>query len=367
MGSGKTYDAVREKVVTGVAQGRRVVTNIEGINPERIYDYVERKLNIPPSSIGEVVSVDIERPGKPGFFPCKVHPHDHPTDAGRVDDTESVVKGGDLVVIDEARRFWQAGTKISEEHQIFFAEHRHYTGKNNVSCDMVYIIQDMSQVHRSLKALTELTFRFKKLKTLGLARFYVVNQWEGYNLKKELIVNTFNKRYDAEIYPLYKSYSGAEPGKELAVDKRQNVFAQPKLWLLVGGSAVMFCISLKFIYSVFYPSAAKASVPDRPEAVVRSAAAMPGSPNNPKAAAAPAPTPKPSETWRISGTLEGRDGRFVVLVSKDGKTRLVQPDASWIYLGGRYVSGTVDGEMVGTFTGISTERAASSPPRNLTP
>lgn len=375
MGSGKTFDAVREKIVTGVSQGRRVVTNIEGINPDAIYDYVERKLRIPASAMGEVVGVEIDRPSKPGFFPCRVHPANHPTDANRVDDTDTVVKGGDLVVIDEARRFWQSGTKIPEEHQVFFAEHRHYTGRNNISCDLVYIIQDMALVHRTLKNLTELTFRFKKLKTLGLTKAYVVNQWEGYNLKKDLVVATFNRRYDPEIFPLYKSYSGAEPGKEMTVDKRQNVLRNPKLWLAVVGCIVMCLVCFRFLYKTFFPTPAQASADVSRPVQVGNPNAMPGAPTSGRpapgapdaAGAAAAKLPKASETWRISGTLQGRSGRYVVLVSKDGKLRTVQPDDTWTYVNGRYTRGIVDNEIVGTWSGSLPTDAAKAPPRNLTP
>jgi zona occludens toxin len=366
-GSGKTFDAVREKVITGVVQGRRVVTNIEGINPDRIYDYVERKYGIPADRMGEVVPVHLDRPGQPNFFPHSIHPADHPTDPHRVNDTDTVVKGGDLVVIDEARRFWDPGIKPSEEHKKFFAEHRHYTGKNNVSCDLVYICQDLSQIHRSFKPNTELTFRFKKLKSLGLYNSYVINQWEGTKLTKDLVVATYNKKYDPEIYPLYKSYSGSQPGKELEVDKRQNILRRPSLLLVVATVLVVCGGSLWYAIRFFSATPANASTsssssPGAPQA----RAAMPGSPNNPSIVPSPKP-PRPSEVWRISGTLETRDGKFVLLVSKEGKSRLVQPDSKWTYAGGRYISGVVDDELVGTYTGVPTEKTTSLPPRNSMP
>lgn len=351
-GSGKTFDAIREKVVSGVVDGRRVVTNIEGINPEAIYDYVDKKYRIPREHQGTVVSVEIARPAEPGFFPKGIHKEG--PDEGRCDDADTIVKAGDLVVIDEARRFWQTGMKIPEEHAIFFAEHRHYTHPStNVCCDLVYIIQDIKLVNRTLKNLTELTFRFKKLKSLGLTRAYVCQQWEGATLSKDLVIATYNKTYDPQIFALYKSYSGNGQGKELTIDKRQNVLLNKKLWALAAGVVISMIFAIRFIWAFFHPD--EQAIRDRfggkgpPPATATqtpSSKAMPGSQAAGGSTAAPVKAaPVPSSTWRIAGTMESGGHRKVLLVSTAGRLRYEHP-SNFQFEGTRPYQGTVDGELV---------------------
>ncbi|ENT7525242.1 TPA: zonular occludens toxin domain-containing protein, partial [Escherichia coli] len=38
-GSGKTYEVVCNVIIPAVSSGRRVVTNIYGLNADKIYDY----------------------------------------------------------------------------------------------------------------------------------------------------------------------------------------------------------------------------------------------------------------------------------------------------------------------------------------
>ncbi|MEI7352942.1 zonular occludens toxin domain-containing protein, partial [Pectobacterium parmentieri] len=37
-GSGKSFEVVRSVIIPAVAQGRRVVSNVYGLNPEKIYE-----------------------------------------------------------------------------------------------------------------------------------------------------------------------------------------------------------------------------------------------------------------------------------------------------------------------------------------
>ncbi|MBI0473410.1 zonular occludens toxin domain-containing protein, partial [Pectobacterium parmentieri] len=41
-GSGKSFEVVRSVIIPAVAQGRRVVSNVYGLNPEKIYEFVRR-------------------------------------------------------------------------------------------------------------------------------------------------------------------------------------------------------------------------------------------------------------------------------------------------------------------------------------
>lgn len=181
MGSGKSYEVVSSVMLDALAQGRRIVSNIDGLNIERITEYLISKRGIEEQKIGVVVLVSNEQVKSPNFF-------FHGTDV------ETIVQPGDLVCIDEAWRFWGAGEAIPEPHFIFFREHRHYAHpETNICCDLVLMVQDISDLNRKLKSVVELSFRTKKHKSLGLSKHYVVQVFEGYRMNAKTQVNLLQK------------------------------------------------------------------------------------------------------------------------------------------------------------------------------
>ena len=68
-GSGKSFEVVRSVIIPAVAQGRRVVSNIYGLNAEKIYSYVRD--NYKNAEIGEVLLVTNEQVQDENFFPYK--------------------------------------------------------------------------------------------------------------------------------------------------------------------------------------------------------------------------------------------------------------------------------------------------------
>ncbi|MBJ3095365.1 hypothetical protein JGB36_23440 [Salmonella enterica subsp. enterica serovar Derby] len=43
-GAGKSYESVKSVVLPALAQGQRVVSNIEGLDSEKVYAYVKKYL-----------------------------------------------------------------------------------------------------------------------------------------------------------------------------------------------------------------------------------------------------------------------------------------------------------------------------------
>jgi zona occludens toxin len=220
MGSGKTYEGVSTAALNALRQGRRVVTNISGFNYEAIRDYLGTLSDGSMLGPEKVVVIPSKRVTEPHFF------FDPDVEA------ESVVKPGDLVLIDEVWAFWGTDAKLPAEHMKFFRMHRHYTEMGTgTSSDLVIMIQDLSSLHRSIRGVLESTFKFTKMKTLGLSSAYRVEVYEGNRQRKATLVSASVKKYDKRIFPLYKSYDGGE-GKEKVVDDRQNLFRN-KWFLLV--------------------------------------------------------------------------------------------------------------------------------------
>ena len=216
MGSGKSYECVISVIIPAIRKGRRVVTNVDGIDSEAVRAFCLENFDCTLDKLGTVVHCKNDDVHKPDFLPHGLQ-------------VDTFVKSGDMVCIDEAWRFWGTDCKIHKEHAIFFREHRHYVDETTkVSCDLVLMVQDISDLHRTLKVVVELSFRTTKIKSLGLNKIYRVEMWEGHKQTARARIAVGNKKYDKAIFPLYSSYVGGK-GKEVQFDDRQNVLNNPKI------------------------------------------------------------------------------------------------------------------------------------------
>jgi len=359
MGSGKSYEVVSGPVCDAVADGRRVVTNVAGINEERIHDYLlKKRKGINPEKLGSIVHVSDERVLESGFFPDEKRP-----------DIDSVVKGGDLVAIDEAWRFWDTDKgKLSPEHMQFFRMHRHYVHpETGVTCDVVMMSQDIGGLHRAIKAVVELSFRMHKLKSLGQPTAYRVEMYESWKQNKTTRVSTFVKKYQKEVFPLYKSYDG-DNAKEVRVDKRQNMLRDPKVIAVMVVIVLAWAFGGYFTYRFFTKhggdSRATAAQFDAKVQPASGAVAVPA-PGNAKAVSGGGMSSKAdySSEWRIAGSYEANGERYVVVSDGQGRLRVESP--SMFRNAGIASMGEIDGQRVTVWSGVKPVAGAGSPSLEL--
>jgi zona occludens toxin len=333
MGSGKTFEGTASILLPAILAGRDVVTNIDGINEEKIHAYLvaEKKADI--TKLGHVRHVKNEDIAAPNFFPDEEDPN-----------RPSIVKGGDLVMIDEAWRFWGQGEKISTEHMQFFRMHRHYVHpETKVSCDICLMVQAIGDLNRSIRAVVEMTLVMTKLKTIGMNKSYRVEMYEGGRTVKTSKFETYVKRYDKKIFPLYQSYAGGA-GNEKAMDKRQNVLKNPRIWLIAGGMLIMCIVSGYYVWWFFKGRMSGGEPPKT--AQTASAPGVAGVASS--APGAPAPS-RAAETFRIVGEVTIKGERWVAVSDQDGRIRLVNAAA---FVGrGFFLVGNVEGQRVTTWTG----------------
>lgn len=70
VGTGKTYGVMEHVVLPAVAAGRFIITNIEGLNEQAIYDYVAKHFYKGKIiCIGHIRCCDRNAPGEEDFFP----------------------------------------------------------------------------------------------------------------------------------------------------------------------------------------------------------------------------------------------------------------------------------------------------------
>lgn len=249
MGSGKTYEVVASVILPAIKSGRNVVTNIRGLNYEAICAHLGKPIE--GREFGKIRVVKNDEVTSEDFFPSFV-------DQKFVVGESTIVKPGDLVAIDEAWRPWGTDSKCIKAHMSFFREHRQCVNERGECCDLVVITQDISDIHKLLKNVIELSFLFTKLKTLGLYGRYRAEVYEGSKLYKTKKTGWSTRGYDKRIFPLYKSYaSDSGAGVERVVDGRQNIFKSAGFVMPLVLAVVFIVGGVWWLKGYFMPDSGK--------------------------------------------------------------------------------------------------------------
>ncbi|MFZ6693658.1 zonular occludens toxin domain-containing protein [Undibacterium sp. SXout20W] len=340
-GSGKSYETISTPIMDAIAHGRRVVTNVDGVNEEKIHEYLIDKHKLDPAALGSVIHVQNDDIAKPGFFPDEEKP-----------DIISIVLAGDLVAIDEAWRFWGEGTKLTHEHMQFFRMHRHYIHPTTgVACDVVLMTQDITGLTRALKNVIEFSFKMHKLKSLGLSKGYRIELYEGWKQNSKTRIDTYIKKYDPAIFLLYKSYSGGE-GTEKTIDKRQNILANKKVWFIVIGVIVLFIFTARQTWLFFHPKPKPGNEKSlKFSGDIKSVGMAANTPAGVVTSPASSGVVRQvfSEMWRVTGRYEVNGVAWMVLSDAAGRLRVESP--SVFSNAGVATVGTGNGETVTAWSG----------------
>lgn len=322
-GSGKSYALVSQVIVPAVMAGRRVLTNVEGVKPDEIVKYC-RVNGTDPYNVGSVVLFEGHEALGRGFWPTQEIP-----------DSDTVVKGGDLIVFDEWKLYFpKRGALPTPDLEPFLRWHRHLTNDAGVACDVAIGTQLATDVHGDFRGLIERSYKFRKLKAVGLDRGYRWEAFEGHLQPKGGGYQVGNGLFKPEIFALYSSYSAAAKGNELGTDKRATILNG---WLIGAGLLVIALVGGGLYGALGFFTA---------EEVVAAPIADPAASPTVSASGAPAVAPVPSGgRFRIVGQVLGDRGVRVVLASSDGVIRQARPD-TFIFEDDRPVSGTFEGAPV---------------------
>ncbi len=328
-GSGKSYEVVKSVILPAIATGRRVVSNVYGLNKDKIYQYLMKKnRKLTQDKLGELVYVENDQCLDPTFLPS-------------MEEQDTFCKAGDLIVIDEVWRIWGSDKEIPKNHRSFIAEHRHFAHpETGVTCDLVVINQDVAQIPRFIKDRIETTYRMQKHIALGLRNRYRVDVFQGIKLFKSNRMNYYQEKYDNDIFELYKSYESSN-AKESITDKRQSIFSSTKVLIYIVATPVFIAISAYFVYDYFngYLNIEQ----DTLEATEQ----IDSNNNRPIDSFK---IIKPLSTkWRITGELKKGNQAFVVLSDNQGRLRL-EPRSQFQF-SGRMLQGEIDNQIVNYYSG----------------
>lgn len=323
-GSGKSYAVVSQVIVPAMLAGRMIRTNVDGLDVEKLVDYCKVHPDL-KGPIGQCIKFHGYDAQKPGFWPTE-----------ETGDADTVVKGGDLIVLDEFKLYFaNTGKIVPDTMEPFMRYHRHFTSERGQTCDVVIATQLITDIHRSWRGCVEGSFKFRKLKSLGAKGTFQWDFYEGHTQPKGGRTSNGNGRYKNEISALYSSYSGGVAGIESNTDARQTIWSKGLL-TLIGFGVVAFVVAIYGMYTFLFPEEYQQPEPDLV------AADLPGN-NLPRSQQQNVPAP--SSRYRIVGQLVGDLGVQVVLADRDGGT-MVLPSSDFEFRDGRPVTGEIDGQTV---------------------
>jgi len=338
-GSGKSHALMGEVILSAVMKGRTVLTNVDGVNPEKVRELAAKKMakrkGFDPDKLGSVQLFDREDLKKPEFFPTE-----------ETGDANTTIKGGMLVAIDEwalafPRRASMRADPVNANLVPFLRWHRHFVDADGQSTDVVIATQLISDIDASYRGVVERSFKFQKLSAVGLNKAYKYHVYEGPEQKKGTSTATRNGTFKKEIFALYKSYDTDGDAKETSTDSRAGLFS--KGFLALGGLAL--CAIGFGLYSAFGFFSTGAEPDQGPQAAQPYAAS--GLPQNaaPGEAEIYAEYMPANSPFRIVGTIAGDGAPLVVIADDNGTTRL-EPYHKFEFRDDRPISGIVDGQRV---------------------
>nr|DAP78941.1 MAG TPA: zonular occludens toxin [Inoviridae sp.] len=332
-GSGKSYEVVKSVILPAIQSGRRVVSNVYGLNEEKIHQYLlknNRKLR--EEQLGELIYVSNEQCLDPNFLPS-------------MEEQDTFCKAGDLIVIDEVWRIWGSDKDIPKNHRSFIAEHRHFSHPDTgITCDLVVINQDVAQIPRFIKDRIETTYRMQKHVSLGFRNRYRVDVFQGVKLFKSNRMNYYQEKYDNEIFELYKSYESTN-AKESVTDKRQSIFSSKKILLYMVITPVVIAVSAYFVYDYFN----QYMQPEQKNNQIQQSQGMSSGTVDSQVNVQPKIIKTLSTKWRITGELKKEGKDYVVLSDNQGRLRL-EPRSSFLF-SGRMLQGEIDNQIVNYYSG----------------
>jgi zona occludens toxin len=315
-GSGKSYEVVVEVILSALAQGRRVISNIAGLN----YDVMVAILiedGIPKNLIGVLVCVTHDQVKDPLFWRT-----DKDDETGR----KPFISKGDVVCLDENWRFYNGfsvrdddGNKLPQECKNFFRMHRQFPDPaTGFTCEIALISQDPADFSRFVRGVVEQIFYMEKLTAIGSTSRYRVDIYQRKMGRKPM--RQLQRSYNSRYFPCYKSHSQAEDGAaaplEESADKRGNILHGALFRVGLPLAAFVMLISVYGVYKFFNPASAE-NIPETnlPPVAGVPLPAAPGIPARPAQVIA--------DQWRLLGWYRSPQGLIAVISNDSGMIRKV--------------------------------------------
>lgn len=320
--AGKSYEVVVNVILASIQSGRNVISNIAGLNQQAMYDLLISE-GSDPSGFGVIKQVTVDEIKSPNFWL---------TDRDLTDEQKEAkfIKAGDLVALDEIWKFFPPDAKLPEYVLNFFRMHGHFVNQSTgLTCEVALISQDVSDFHRSIRAVIAQTIEMEKNTEVGSDNSYRINVYKkAATNRKPLKKGLGPYFYKAKYFPLYKSNSINESGikpREVRTEKRSNVLRSK---LIMFGVPFALLLITGGIYGVSYffdpDRVLNNSVSLDPDTDILKSV------NTPKNGIQPINSNKIQQvetlrTWRVSGLFGDPLNKKALLVNSQGFSMVVIP------------------------------------------
>jgi zona occludens toxin len=346
MGSGKSYEVVSVVILGAIRRGRRVVSNIAGLNFEAMREMLIAE-GADAAKLGELVAVEHAQVLLPEFWLS-----DKDAELG----VSAFLQPGDLLVLDEVWRFWEgfADRKMPDRVMNFFRMHRHFVQmETGLTCDVALITQDVLDIARRVRAVIEETYQMTKLTAVGASKRYRVDVHTGGKVSR-VPLRSLQRGYEPKFFALYSSHSGKAAGsadaKEENIDGRGNLLSGVLFKVVLPFCVLAFLGAGWMVYRFLHPSEKVAADAPAVDVATKPAAAA-------GVAVSSLPVPSVSSDWRAAGYVSRGGSVLVLLDGGPGRYRPVaSPDAVKFTAGGGIEVGLPEG---GFATGYSGGRSGS--------
>lgn len=327
-GSGKSYEAVIERIVPALKKGRAVQAYIEGLDVDKLAELAGR----PREEVAQLVTV---------WTRAQLQTRDENLKL-QADHLPELALDNSLIVLDEAQNFWGNREKLGPAITQFITEHRHR------GIDLVLMGQDLRDVHAVWRRRVEVKAAMLKLTAFGTSKRYSVTTFRHLGGDQWTRVGLQLRKYDPRAFGAYASHVAEDTNTADYQDARSSIWSSKALRYGVPLAVVAALVGLWHVVAFFSgdtgfarapgaassPAASGAPVVQRPTLQGGQAQAGPRAPA-PAAPAAPPPrslTPQErrftelSAEYRIrlAGLVESADRVAGVVEWIDGGSRVVE-------------------------------------------
>lgn len=250
-GAGKSYEACAFHIIPALKAGRRVVTNIEGINHSKFAELT-----------------DIPEPFIKQNLICIDHQDISDTEEKYAEQKRSLLElsGNDsLIVIDEIQdMFPSQRQKLETEWSRYIGSHRHDGN------DIILMGQSIKDTHTFWRRRVQRKIVFTKQTALGKDSSYLWQAYEATTPEVFKKVASGSRKYDSKYFGLYETVTASTTNTNLYADKRTVIWNTPLFKYVIPACVVIAFYSISHLIGMFttpqvQASEVKIEEPEKPQ------------------------------------------------------------------------------------------------------
>lgn len=302
-GAGKSYEAVVFHIIPAIKQRRTVVSNIRGLNVEKIAELSGQ-------------SVDLVR-----LLIVNIEPAEQDSADGEIqrciNEMCNSTPDNALIVWDEIQDYFPSGNyKMPSNQQKFWTEHRHR------GLDIIVMGQDRGDCHKIIRNRIRTVIYFLKLEAVGRPDKY---KWEIYQKQrfgKFEKTGSGTRDYDKQFFGTYESVRREGVQKSVYQTARTNMLANSKgLVFGVPAAFVAAVFAVSHLWGFFHPEPTKPATAvtierpalvNPPPVVVQAQAVQQSQQTSEQPKTNPAPPPPIDYFDKLAGQYQVRAGAIIV-------------------------------------------------------